>query len=107
MKTSYSEIVNENYIGKTENPIPMNEILKKANEEKLEPSSSSLEKVLFLGIDVQQDFMDNGALGVSGAHEDVARMTKVSFITTWRKSRTSQYLLILTSTSDFPSVLVD
>ena len=73
MKTSYSEIVNENYIGKTENPIPMNEILKKANEEKLEPSSSSLEKVLFLGIDVQQDFMDNGALGVSGAHEDVAR----------------------------------
>lgn len=47
MKTSYSEIVNENYIGKTENPIPMNEILKKANEEKLEPSSSSLEKVLF------------------------------------------------------------
>lgn len=29
MKTSYSEIVNENYIGKTENPIPMNEILKK------------------------------------------------------------------------------
>ena len=53
MKTSYSEIVNENYIGKTENPIPMNEILKKANEEKLEPSSSSLEKVLFLGIDVQ------------------------------------------------------
>ena len=76
MKTSYSEIVNENYIGKTENPIPMNEILKKANEEKLEPSSSSLEKVLFLGIDVQQDFMDNGALGVPGAHEDVARMTK-------------------------------
>lgn len=76
MKTSYSEIVNENYIGKTENPIPMNEILKKANEEKLEPSSNSLEKVLFLGIDVQQDFMDNGALGVSGAHEDVARMTK-------------------------------
>jgi len=54
----------------------MNEILKKANEEKLEPSSSSLEKVLFFGIDVQQDFMDNGALGVSGAHEDVARMTK-------------------------------
>ena len=59
MKTGYSEIVNENYIGKSENPISMNEILKKANDEQLQPSSSSLEKVLFLGIDVQQDFMDN------------------------------------------------
>lgn len=76
MKTSYSEIVNENYIGKSENPISMNEILKKANDEQLQPSSSSLEKVLFLGIDVQQDFMDGGALGVSGAHKDVERMTK-------------------------------
>jgi len=31
---------------------------------------------LFLGIDVQQDFMDNGALGVPGAHGDVERMTQ-------------------------------
>lgn len=35
MKTSYSEIVNENYIGKTENPIPMNEILKKSKRRKV------------------------------------------------------------------------
>lgn len=36
-------------------------------------------KVLFLAIDVQKDFMDDGALGVPGAYSDVSRM--VSFIT--------------------------
>ena len=76
MKTRYEEIVNVNAIGKSENPILLNEILKKANDEQLTPSSQNREKVLFLGIDVQQDFMDNGALGVPGAHADVERMTR-------------------------------
>lgn len=76
MKTKYEEIVNVNAIGKAENPISMNDILKMANDEQLTPSKQNKERVLFLGIDVQQDFMDNGALGVPGAHEDVARMTR-------------------------------
>jgi len=76
MKTTFNEIVNTNYIGSFENPINLNEILKKANEEHLTPSIQNRERVLFLGIDVQQDFMDNGALGVPGAHEDVKRMTQ-------------------------------
>jgi len=76
MKTSYSEIINIPSIGKTENPISLNEILKKANDEQMTPAKQNAERVLFLGIDVQQDFMDNGALGVSGAHGDVARMTR-------------------------------
>lgn len=76
MKTSYSEIVNVNYIGKAENPIGLNDILKKANDEQLTPSAQNKERVLFLGIDVQQDFMDNGALGVPNAHGDVERMTQ-------------------------------
>lgn len=33
-------------------------------------------KTLFLAIDVQQDFMDGGALGVPGAQKDVERMIK-------------------------------
>lgn len=76
MKTKYEDIVNVNAIGKAENPISMNDILKMANDEQLTPSKQNKERVLFLGIDVQQDFMDNGALGVPGAHEDVARMTR-------------------------------
>lgn len=76
MNTKFEEIVNVNSIGAKENPISLNEILKKANDEHLTPSKQSKERVLFLGIDVQQDFMDNGALGVAGAHGDVERMTR-------------------------------
>jgi nicotinamidase-related amidase len=70
------EIVNGNYIGSVENPVDLNEILKKADKEGLEPSLKDKERVLFLGIDVQQDFMDHGALGVAGAQKDVERMTR-------------------------------
>lgn len=66
MNTKYEEIVNVNAIGKAENPISLNEILRKANDEKLTPSNQNKERVLFIGIDVQQDFMDDGALGVPG-----------------------------------------
>ena len=76
MKTSYAEIVNVNYIGKPENPISLNEILTKARSENLSPASKNPQRVLVLAIDVQQDFMDNGALGVPGANEDVKRMTR-------------------------------
>ncbi|MCH5267099.1 MAG: hypothetical protein J1E62_02040 [Lachnospiraceae bacterium] len=76
MKTKYEEIVNVNAIGKSENPILLNEILRLAGEEELTPSKQNQERVLFIGIDVQQDFMDNGALGVPGAHGDVERMTR-------------------------------
>lgn len=76
MKTPYNEIVSVNDIGSQINPISLNDILKKANEENLAPAAKNRERVLFLGIDVQQDFMDNGALGVPGAHGDVERMTQ-------------------------------
>lgn len=76
MKTPYNEIVNVASIGSQTNPISLNEILRKANDEQLTPAAQNKERVLFLGIDVQQDFMDNGALGVPGAHGDVERMTQ-------------------------------
>lgn len=79
MKTNYSDIVNVNAIGKAENPISLNDILKMANDEQFTPSKQNKERVLFIGIDVQQDFMDNGALGVPGAHSDVERMTRFIF----------------------------
>lgn len=76
MKTSYSEIVNVPSIGEKDNPISLNDILKKANDEQMTPAKQNAERVLFLGIDYQQDFMDNGSLGVSGAHGDIERATK-------------------------------
>lgn len=76
MKTNYTEIVQTNAIGKAENPIALNNILKQANDEQLTASRQNRERVLFIGIDVQQDFMEQGALGVPGAHGDVERMTR-------------------------------
>ena len=76
MNTKYTEIVNTNAIGKAENPITLNQLLKRANDEQLIPSRQNRERVLFIGIDVQQDFMEKGALGVPGAHGDVERMTR-------------------------------
>lgn len=76
MITKYSNIVNIDAIGKPENPVALNDILKLASREHLIPSEQDKERVLFLAIDVQQDFMDNGALGVSGANSDVRRVTQ-------------------------------
>lgn len=76
MNTKYTEIVNTSAIGKTENPIVLNQLLKRANDEQLIPSRQNRERILFIGIDVQQDFMEKGALGVPGAHGDVERMTR-------------------------------
>lgn len=76
MNTSYNEIVNIPSIGEKENPISLNDILTKANNEHLTPAKNNAERVMFLGIDVQQSFMENGELGVPGAHGDVERMTK-------------------------------
>lgn len=76
MNAQYSDIVNVNYIGKQENPISMNEILKLAQGESMTPANQDKERILVLAIDEQQDFMDNGALGVPGACDDIARATK-------------------------------
>lgn len=76
MKTKYEEIVNVNAIGKAENPISLNEILKKANDEQLTPSWKDKIRVLAIGIDEQNSFMENGELGVPGSHGDVERATR-------------------------------
>jgi len=76
IKTRYEDICNAAYIGKQENPISMNDLLRLANKEELLPSTEDIDQVMFLAIDVQQDFMDKGALGVPGAIADTERMTR-------------------------------
>jgi len=76
MKTTYEEIVDVTAVGKEINTRKLNEILSKAEQENLTPSQDMAEQNLLICIDVQQDFMDNGALGVPGANDDVVRLTQ-------------------------------
>ncbi|MEK5067577.1 hypothetical protein [Sporosarcina sp. FSL K6-1508] len=74
MKTKFEEIVDVSRVG-SKNTKGLNELLVLANAEKMTPSSEDVEKVLFIGIDFQNDFMENGELGVPNSHKDVERVT--------------------------------
>lgn len=73
MKTPFHHIFDTDSVGQPINPLPLNHLLRWANLEQIEHDEFS-PKTVFLGIDIQQDFMDNGALGVPGASQDVIRM---------------------------------
>ncbi len=66
------EILNEDFIGKHENPILINDMLAKA--EPIESAVKDTSTTLLLGIDLQYDFMEDGALGVLGSHDDMKRL---------------------------------
>lgn len=74
-KTKFEEIVDVSRVG-SENAKGLNELMTLANEEKMISSREDVEKVLFMGIDFQNDFMENGELGVPNSHRDVERVTK-------------------------------
>lgn len=75
INTSFEKIVNVTKIG-TYEKVDLNEVVSLALNEDIKPSHEDQQKVLFLGIDIQNDFMEEGALGVPGAHKDVERTTK-------------------------------
>lgn len=75
MKIKFEEIVEVSRIG-SKNTKGFNELMVLANAEKMTPSRDGVEKVLFMGIDFQNDFMENGELGVPNSHKDVERVTK-------------------------------
>lgn len=74
-KLEYSKIVSTKHIGEQENPINLAELLVQMGEENYSPASSDKEKILLLCIDYQNDFV-KGSLPVTGAVEDIARVTK-------------------------------
>ena len=76
MKTPFYHIFDADSVGKMVNPLPLNQILKWASLEEPRGRDMSEPKIVFLGIDIQRDFIDNGALGVPGAAEDVARLSR-------------------------------
>jgi len=75
MKTRFEEIVEVNAIGK-ENPKKMNDILALATKENLKPAAKNDENVLVLAIDMQNDFMESGELGVPGSYKDVENFSR-------------------------------
>lgn len=75
IKTKFNEIVDISAIG-GDNPIKINDLLKLASEEEVAPSSTDKQKILFIGIDFQNDFMEKGELAVPNSHKDVENTTK-------------------------------
>lgn len=74
MKTRYEDIVDTNLIGHT-NEKTQHELISLASQEEFRPATDDKEKILLLGIDVQNDFMENGALGVPNSHRDITNLT--------------------------------
>ncbi|WP_062356780.1 isochorismatase family protein [Bacillus kwashiorkori] len=73
--TAFEQIVDLSNIGK-HNEKNLNEILALAKREQIKPSNLDEKKVLFLGIDIQNDFLEGGALGVPGSIRDVENITQ-------------------------------
>jgi nicotinamidase-related amidase len=76
LKANYEEIVDVSAIGEKHNTKDMNKLFVKADKENINPTSEDREKVILVGIDMQQDFMEKGTLGVQGSHKDVENLTK-------------------------------
>jgi nicotinamidase-related amidase len=79
LKTKFEEIVDVLAIGKKENTRDLSKLLINAGLEDILPAENDKERVLMVNIDIQQDFMENGALGVPGSHKDVERLTKFMY----------------------------
>ena len=75
MKLAFEEIVDINAFG-GENKRKLNEFLPLAASMKISPAADDKHKVLLVVIDLQVDFMDDGALPVPGAYEDAKRLTR-------------------------------
>lgn len=75
LNTRFEQIVDSSKIGSYEK-VDLNEVVTLASNETLKPASTDDKRVLFLGIDLQNDFMEGGALGAPGSYRDVENITK-------------------------------
>lgn len=76
MSVPFYHIFDKDSVGQLINPLSLNQILKWAGQAPTAQTEENKPKILFLGIDIQTDFMDNGALGVAGAKQDVIRLSQ-------------------------------
>lgn len=75
VRTRFDEVVDVTAIGRP-NPLSSEKVLELAGREQLTPSSQDEERVLVLGIDVQNDFMEGGALPVPNSPKDVENFSR-------------------------------
>lgn len=75
MKTPFYELFDETRIGRT-SELRLNLLLSQATKENISPADADKDKTLFLAIDMQNDFMEKGELGVPGSHQDVSRAAR-------------------------------
>ncbi|MCP8970591.1 hypothetical protein [Ectobacillus ponti] len=75
MNVNYEDIVDVQSFGKS-NSKRMNDLLRLAAGAGAVPADQDEEKVLFLAIDMQNDFMEHGELAVPGSYGDVERATR-------------------------------
>ena len=85
--TPLESIVEFAAIGRVDNPLPRHEILLKAAEMNLPSAIEDEEKTALLLVDPQQDFMEQGSLGVPGSHADMARTIRFIYRNLHRISR--------------------
>lgn len=78
MKTTFEQIIDLSAVGKL-NTKSLNEVLTFARKENLRNSSEDEKRVLLLGIDIQNDFMEGGALGVPGSIKDVQNLLHFTY----------------------------
>lgn len=70
MNTPLHEIFDEKRIG-YQTKLRINKLLEQAKKEKIIPAAEDTVRTLFLAIDMQNDFMENGELPVPGSHRDI------------------------------------
>lgn len=75
LKTPFAGIVDVGAIGQAQNTRDLNTILPLASAENLSPGAADGEQNLLVIIDMQNDFMEKGSLGVPGSHGDVENLT--------------------------------
>lgn len=76
MKTEYEQLLN---IGNIQDIYNLNQVITFARKENIPHSAEDNVKVLFCGIDPQNDFMPGGSLAVPNADEDIDRACRLIF----------------------------
>ena len=76
MKTRFEEIFDSSAVGCGSGAFDWAELFEKTEAETVPPAAEDVTKTLLIAIDMQQDFMDSGPLGVPGACDDVRRLSR-------------------------------
>lgn len=75
MKTRFEQLFDQHALGLADMG-NMNDVFTLASQERLRPAAEDEQRILFVAIDMQNDFMENGALPVPGSFQDAANAAR-------------------------------